>query len=98
MPFSAPPIRFTTAGLAALPAIGKTHDVSDAAVAGIVPRIGPEALVVPFKWKGRASRIKVGPFPEIGIVKARERALSHQHDLDDGIDPRRSACPALPGL
>jgi hypothetical protein len=98
MPFSAPTIRFTTAGLSAIPATGKTHDLSDAAVAGLILRVGPtgrKRWLFRFKWKGRPSRIKVGPFPKIGIAKARERALAHRQDLDDGIDPRRSARPAL---
>ena len=98
MPFSAPTIRFTTAGLSALPATGKTHDLSDAAVAGPILRVGPtgrKRWLFRFKSKGRPSRIKVGPFPKIGIAKARERALAHRLDLGDGIDPRRSARPAL---
>ena len=73
MPFSAPTIRFTTAGLSALPATGKTHDLADAAVAGLILRVGPtgrKRWLFRFKWKGRSSRIKVGPSPSPGPARA----------------------------
>jgi hypothetical protein len=55
MPFSAPTIRSTTAGLSALPATGKTHDLSDAAVAGLVLRVGPTGRK---RWLFRICRFK----------------------------------------
>jgi len=40
-----------------------------------------------FKWKGRASRIKLGVFPTLGIAQARELASAYRRELENGIDP-----------
>jgi hypothetical protein len=96
MPFHIPASRFTTAGLSALSGTGKSYDVSDPAVLGLLIRIGPtgsKRWLFRFKWKKRTSRLKIGTFPDVGIAQARERALAHRKELEAGIDPRRSVRP-----
>jgi len=96
MPFHTSTVRLTTAGLSAAPVTGRSYDVSDAAVAGLVLRIGARGSkrwLFRFSWQHERSRIKIGYFPKIGIAKAREIAFGFRNDLDDGIDPRRSARP-----
>jgi len=48
-----------------------------------------------FKWKGRPSRIQIYLFPKIGIAQAREWALAHRRELENGIDPRRAPRPGV---
>jgi hypothetical protein len=96
MPPSVPCARFTPAELATLPATGKSYDVSDAAVAGLVLRVGPQGKkrwLFRFKWKRQTSRIKIGPLRNIGVAQARKIALRFREDLDSGIDPRCTARP-----
>lgn len=96
MPFHIPASRFTTAGLSALPTTGKSYDLSDPAVLGLLLRVGPSGSkrwLFRFKWNKRTSRIKIGSFPDIGIVRARECAVAHRKELEAGIDPRRSVRP-----
>ena len=96
MPVQIPAGRFTTAGLSALPVTGKSYDVSDSAVLRLVLRVGPTGTkrwLFRFKWKKRSSRLKVGSFPDLSIVRARECALAHRKELENGIDPRRSVRP-----
>jgi hypothetical protein len=81
MPFQIPASRFTTAALSALPITGKSYDVADPAVPGLLIRVGTggsKRWLFRFKWKKRTSRLKIGFFPEVGIAPARERALAHR--------------------
>jgi len=98
MPSSALCPRFTPAELAALPATGKTYDVSDPAVAGLLLRVGPRGTkrwLFRFKWKRQPSRIKIGPLRKIGIARARKIALEFRNDLDPTVFPNllaRTVC------
>jgi hypothetical protein len=41
-----------------------------------------------YQWKRKRTRIAIGDFPEIGVAQARERAITHQNQINCGIDPR----------
>jgi len=101
VPFHRPTNRITATSVAALPARSKSYDVSDLAVVGLLLRVAPterKSWLLRFKWNGRPSRIKIGVFPQIGIAPARELALAHRRELEDGIDPRRARRPAVQRL
>jgi hypothetical protein len=98
MPFHSPANRFTTTSVTALLPRDRPYDLSELAVVGLLLRVSPtgtKSWLFRFKWKSHPSRIKIGSFPKVGIAQARERALAHRKDLDDGIDPRRSARPDI---
>jgi integrase len=99
MPFRRPANRLTTTSLAALAAGPKSYDVTDLAVTGLLLRVAPtgqKSWLFRFKWKTRASRIKIGVFPMVGIAQARELALNHRRELEKGIDPRQGLRPGIP--
>jgi hypothetical protein len=70
--------------------------VADPAVPGLMLRVGPNTSkrwLLRFKWENDRTRIAIGQFPEVGIAQARECALRHRKEINDGIDPRRTARP-----
>ncbi len=80
--------------LTALRPTGKSFDVADPAVPGLLLRIGPKGTkrwLLRFKWRAERTRIALGDFPEIGLARARELAIGHRSEILRGIDPRRSS-------
>lgn len=91
--------KFMTTQLAALRPTGKSYDIADPAVAGLLVRVGPSGTkrwLFRYQWNGERTRIALGGFPEIGIAAARELALAHRSEIKRGIDPRASARPMKP--
>ncbi len=87
--------RFTHTRLSGLRPIGKSFDVVDPAVGGLIVRVGPAGTkrwLFRYQWNGERTRIALGEFPEIGIAAAREIALAHRSDQARNRSAHR--CPA----
>jgi hypothetical protein len=84
--------RFTTTHIAALKSGPVLRDVADPGVPGLVLRVSPKGSkrwLFRFKWKGIASRVALGKYPELGLADARGVALQYRDLLNRGVDPRR---------
>jgi Arm DNA-binding domain len=85
--------RLTTTQIAAFRSGATKRDISDAAVPGLVLRIGVSGSkywLFRFKLKGRTSRISLGAFPSVSLAQARAAALENRDLLERGIDPRKA--------
>ena len=85
--------RLTTTQIAAFRSGATKRDITDAAVPGLVLRIGVSGSkywLFRFKLKGRTSRISLGAFPSVSLAQARAAALENRDLLERGIDPRKA--------
>jgi hypothetical protein len=83
--------RFLPAQISALNPTGKPYDVADPAVPNLLLRVGPTGTkrwLFRYQWKTKQTRISIGHFPDVGLAEARERAITHQNQINRGIDPR----------
>jgi hypothetical protein len=88
--------RLTAAQLLSIRPNGEELDVVDPAVPGLILRVGPNGTkrwLFRHRWKRSRPRIALGDFPTLGLAEARERALAHRKEIEDGIDPRKTARP-----
>jgi len=79
------------AQITALIPTGKPYDVADPAVPNLLLRVGPTGTkrwLFRYQWRRKQTRISIGHFPDVGLAEARERAIKHQNQIKDGIDPR----------
>jgi len=79
------------AQIAAFTAIGKPYDVADPVVPNLLLRVGPTGTkrwLFRYQWRKKQTRISIGHFPDVGLAAACERAIKHQNQIKDGIDPR----------
>ena len=70
---------------------GKRKEVSDALAPGLVLRItdrGVKSFSVYYRWKGKNSRLTLGPSPGLGIDEARVKAREVREWVRKGIDPK----------
>jgi Arm DNA-binding domain len=91
-------LKFLPAQIAALKPTGKSYDLSDPAVPNLLLRVGPNGTkrwLFRYQWKKKRTRIAIGDFPEIGVAQARERAITHQNQINRGIDPRATHRPGI---
>jgi integrase len=70
---------------------GKRKEVSDALAPGLVLRVtdrGVKSFSVYYRWRGKNSRLTLGPWPGLGIEEARARAREVREWARKGIDPK----------
>jgi len=81
--------KLTPKGIEALPAAnGKRYEVRDTLVPGLHLRVsstGAKVWYVSARVNRRVKRIKIGPFPIVGLSDARDKARSIQRDIALGV-------------
>jgi integrase len=70
---------------------GKRKEVSDALAPGLVLRVtdrGVKSFSVYYRWKGKNTRLTLGPWPGLAVDEARVRAREVREWARKGIDPK----------
>lgn len=83
--------RLTTTRIEALPPRPTRYEVTDPGTEGLQLRVEPSGTrgwLFRYYWLGKRVRLALGPWPDIGLAEARERALNARRGLDRGMDPR----------
>lgn len=74
----------------------KTVEVSDLGCPGLklsIARAGRKTFWFRFVLGGTKGAIRLGTFPALSVTDARQRALAHRAQVEQGLDPRQPAEP-----
>jgi integrase len=59
---------------------------------GLSARVSPKGVVsfnYRFRWQGKQQRIKLGRYPDVRLLEAREKISGYRKLLSEGLDPRQ---------
>jgi hypothetical protein len=83
----------TQAALDAFEPVSKRREVPDAKAAGLYHVIRPSGArswALRYRFGGKSAKLTIGPYPEIGLAEARNRATRARAQIAGGDDPAQA--------